>query len=226
VAGGHERLFRPLTQAGRDDAAHRGRAQRRRRERHGRRLADGVQEVLVGVGLARADRGQQQHGEVPDPTGEVGEKAQRRPVGPLQVVDGEQQRPVFGKVEDDPQQAVQRGEASLARRAGISAEVGEHPSCRLRDLARARGQLEELAHHAEPEVALQRAAARTQQAHVVVEAPPRLVEQYRFADAGRPFEQHYGAAFVLQRSDRLLDRGELAVAFQRSHERCIVFRLA
>ena len=57
-----------------------------------------------------------EHGRAVEPPGEVGEEAQRRPVAPVQVVDGEQQRPFRGEVEREPVEAVQGGE----RRGGLA----------------------------------------------------------------------------------------------------------
>ena len=72
-----------------------------------------------------------------------------------------------------------------------------------------------LAHHAEPEGALERAAARTEQPQVAGGTPPRLVEYRRLADAGRAFDHHHRAAAVVRRARGVLDRGELAMAFER-----------
>ena len=59
------------------------------------------------------------------PIREVQQEAQRRFVGPLGVVDCQDQRPTFGDVGDEPVQAVQRGECDIAcvLRRG---DVGEH----------------------------------------------------------------------------------------------------
>src|SRR5262249_61714622 len=66
---------------------------------------------------------------------QVGEEAERGPVAPVQVVDGEQERRVGGQVRGQPVQAVQRGEASVAGRV-VSRGRCEDPGGRDR---RARG---------------------------------------------------------------------------------------
>ena len=88
-------------------------AERAGRE-HGRgRLAHGVEQVLVDVGLARADGRQQQHGQLLDAARQVGQEAQRRRVRPVEVLDRQQQRSVAGEVEHRPEQPVQDREAAL-----------------------------------------------------------------------------------------------------------------
>ena len=64
----------------------------------GRRvLADLAQQQLVGVRLAGADRGRDQHGQRRDAAREVGDEAQRGGVAPLQVVDAEHERAARGQ---------------------------------------------------------------------------------------------------------------------------------
>jgi hypothetical protein len=120
---------------------------------------------------------------------------------------------------------VERREASLARCAGVRAEVGEHGPCRLRDLARARRHLQELAHDTEAEVALQRAAASAELTQLAGAPAPGLVQDGRLADPGRALDKHRRAAPVLRRPDRALDGLELMLAFERDHDRFMVFRL-
>jgi hypothetical protein len=218
VARGHEGVVGLLTRSLREDAGNRLGAERARRQRHGGDLADGVEQVLVGIGLARPDRGQQQDRQLLDATRQVGEKAQRGAIRPLEIVDGKQQRPLFGEVENHPEQSVQHGEPTLAGTVALRAgEVGEHRSGRIGYLARPRGRFEQLARHAEAELALEPAGARPELAQVAGDAAPRLVEHGRLPDPGRAFDQHHGAAPLVDLAHRLLDRRQLAVSLQRDH---------
>ena len=99
--------------------------------------------------------------------GEVGEEAQGGGVAPLQVVDGEQHRPVGGEVAGQPVEPVQHRERAVPpvlvdRRRGV-----EHPprrsaaapvSTASRVAAVGEQRLEQLAHRAEAELPLQLAA--------------------------------------------------------------------
>ena len=109
---------------------------------------------------------------------EVGEEAQRRAVAPVQVVDREHQRPLGGEVDGQPVQAVERGERAsppaVAVRPGC-AEDGARAARRRRRAAGSRvagsdeRRLEQLAHDAERELALELAPRARQHA----QPPPR-----------------------------------------------------
>jgi hypothetical protein len=67
-------------------------------DRAGRLSANRLDRPPVVVGLIRAP-GEKEHGrEIADPVGEVKEEAKRSGIGPVDVVDHEQQRPTFGEV--------------------------------------------------------------------------------------------------------------------------------
>ena len=134
-----ERGLRSLPEPVADQAGDAARAQRAGADELRRRLADRAEQVVVDIGFAGADRCQHEHGEILDAAREIGQQPQRRTVGPLQVVDGEQQRALRGEVEDRPEEAVQRGEATVHRKSGrVGERVGEDRAGRLGQLAVAR----------------------------------------------------------------------------------------
>ena len=67
------------------------------------------------AGPCRLYRQRQRDREAGQAVREVQEEPQRRPVGPVRIVDGEDQRPTLGQVDDEPVQAVQGREGQVAR---------------------------------------------------------------------------------------------------------------
>ena len=126
VAGGAERRVGAGAEALAHELIDRGEAQRPRAQRERRGVAgDLAEQRRVGRRLAGAQRGGDERGDAVEPAGEVGEEAQRRAVAPVQVVDREQQRPLGGEVEREPEEPVQRGErrAALASASGAAAKT-------------------------------------------------------------------------------------------------------
>ena len=106
--------------------------------------------------------------QVLDPPGEVVQRPQRRLVGPVGVVDGEQQRAALGQRGDQPVDAVQRGERRATRRlrpgpsTGPASRGGPVQQRRRSSAAAPQHRLEQPAHDPEAELALQRAGPRGQ----------------------------------------------------------------
>lgn len=120
VAGGAEARLRRRGEGRLDQP--RGSEQRERARPHDDPAGvgqDGVEEPLVGAGLVRPHARQQDDRQALQPAADVQERAQRRGVGPVQVVDGEEQRPPPCQVRReplaDPRQALRIGSGELTR---------------------------------------------------------------------------------------------------------------
>jgi hypothetical protein len=81
---------------------------------------DGVRE-LPGLGRPHGEHGERR--DAAEPRGQVGEKAERRRVRPLRVVDRQQQRAAGGEVRRQPVQPVQGAEQRV--RAGRQRQAGD-----------------------------------------------------------------------------------------------------
>ena len=135
---------------------------------------------------------------------EVGEEAQARLVGPLGVVDGQQQRLLGGEVGGQPVQAVQGGEA-----VAVDLESGDEVGSRRA--------LEELPDDAEAELMLQLGARRRQHPQAGRERA-RVAQQRGLAQACGPLDDHDRAAAVVARGrDRRGQSLHLALAFEQRH---------
>ena len=95
-------------------------------------VGDLRQQRGVGRRVAGAHARRDEHRLALEPSHEVGEEAQRRPVAPLQVVDLEQERALRGEVERQPVEAVQRGEGGVAPGRHAVVRRGEHDARRRR----------------------------------------------------------------------------------------------
>ena len=88
-----------------DQLGHARVAQRLRPERDGRRIVrDLLDQPRVGVGLAHPRGRRDEHAQPLEPALEERQEPQRGRVAPVQVVDGEHQRPVRGDVRGEPEQ--------------------------------------------------------------------------------------------------------------------------
>ncbi len=224
-----------------DELAARGGAQRVRADDRRRvRRGDGPEQRgdagrVVGAPCEDAENRQPLHA-----LGEIGEPAQRLAVGPVEVVGEQQQRPLAGEVGREPEEAVEERERLLpalgaVRRGELPGEQGARQGGRAAEQpvalpGRRRGErrLEELAHDAEGEAALELAAARGEHRDAGVPgAPARLLEQPGLADPGRPLDRHERAPALAGPRERVVQAGEIAVPLDqlrlrrgRSHGRC------
>ena len=180
---------------------------------HGRagRQDERPQQGPVELGGGPGGHGDQD-GEPREPVGEVVEEAQRRLVGPVGVVDGQQHGLAFGQVRRQPVQAVQPGEVGFRRaRFGTRAEQRRRqlrgPGQHLIAVGVPRAEqdrAEQLANDAEPVVALQFATLCGEHAHAgVAGAPAQLAQQQALADAGDALDRHHVAFAVPDLADRL-----------------------
>ncbi len=92
-------------------------AQQRRANRRRRRRAHGDQRLRSGRGLVRTQCHDERNGRPVEARRQVGEPAQRRLVGPVRVVDGQQQGSLVGEVDRQPVESMQDGEAGVLLRA-------------------------------------------------------------------------------------------------------------
>ena len=173
--------------APRDRAADRSGAEPARLEHLDRRVVGEVVEHRLPLPrLGRAGGGDEADREAVEPLREVGEPAQRGQVGPVDVVDEHQQRPLGGEVGRQPVEPVQR-------RAGVllAAHAAQHRPRQRRRAAEvlvAHDRLEQLPHDREREIALELRPARAQHQPAVRQLP-RRAEQPRLPDPRRPFDQ-------------------------------------
>ena len=227
VRGAHElRVGLGGEQLAQDVAGRRG-AERPGADRARDRLAgDRVDELQRGVGLGRSRRQDEQHRQLVEAAGEVLRVAQRRHVGPVRVVERDEQRAVGGDPRGQPVQAVQQREQLAARRlrAGrrlraqqLRGDPGgalEQPAARDERVG-GDERLEELAHDAEREVALQRAAAGGEDAHAALGRELLgALQQRALADAGRALDERDAARPGARRIEQRRQRGDLGFALQ------------
>jgi hypothetical protein len=200
---------------------HRVAAERPRAQRACSRVVrDLGQQGRIDAALAAAQRGGGQHGDAVEAPCEVGEEAQRRPVAPVQIVDRQQERPGGGQVEREPVEPVQRGElrAGLAVRRLLAREHGGgRRSGAGQRLLRPRRHvgLEQLAHDAERELALELRGAGGEHAQLGTLA--QTGQQARLADPGRTLDQHQPPAAGDRVRDEAVERGDLTIAVQQRH---------
>ena len=173
----------------------------------------------------RSHRQRDHDGQAGEPVREVKQEPQRRFVGPLRVVDGEQQRGAFGEVDHQPVQPVQGGERDVAGVLGRR-HVGEH---RLGQPRRTRQQpiafgavgadqraFEQLANDPEAEPALQLPAAGGQHGHLCrAGATAKRLQQHRLPNACRALDQQYPARACDRLGQRSVECGEIVLAFEQ-----------
>src|SRR5205823_3223570 len=153
---------------------------------------------------------------------QVRQPAQRRAVGPVDVVDRDQRRPAERQVRGDPVQPVQRGEGDAGRVVVVRVELTDLEQGRgarsrtveqlLPFLRRGRGQerLEQLADDAVRELVLELAAAgRENREAGPGRRGPRLENEPRLADAGTALNGDEATVSAHGGVDVRLDRGEL-----------------
>ena len=196
-----------------------------------------VQQRLAGRLLAEANGGKEPEWDAIQPRGDVRKPPERRQVGPLDVIDEQDHGPQRRQVHREPVEAVQhrRDLCGLARRCVRLVERSRSERARTREqstalvLRRAREhRLQELAHHAERELALQLGAARARNPCVAGHASSGG-EERGLPDPGRPFDQQRPAGARTNSGQKCLDRLQLTLPLDkrsRIHRRAIVRRSA
>ena len=185
VAGGAEAGVGLVARRRPDPLAHRRVAQRRGAQRLGERVGDELGEDGARRLVARPRADEDEDRQLLQAPDEEGQELQRRLVGPVRVVDGDEQRAAAGDVRGQPVEAVQARErrvlhAGVERGAGVLEHRPRQPGGagqpRLAlGLARlVEDGLEELADDAEREPALELAPAPGEHADPgVARLPPR-----------------------------------------------------
>ncbi len=182
----------------------------------------------VAIGLAAAKRRGEKQRETVEPACEIGQEAQRWPVAPVEVVDGDERGRALGEVRGQPEQSMQRREdaalALAARRTTVDQLEqrrggARRPREERRPLVRPTcGQpgLVELTDHPERVVALQLAAAGAQ--HLEAAGLRLLVrggEQPRLPDARGPVQHEQRPAAFGRVPEHLPHRRELGLPLQQ-----------
>ena len=231
VARGGEGLVGCRGQPHLDEPAHRGDAQRRGLHHVGVRVGGERRQQVRLLDVRLGPRGDEQRDpQLLQARHEEGEEAQRGRVGPVRVVDAEHDELTRGQVRAQPVEAVQDREGRVGRRGRRlallqRAREPEHTGGQLRGPLQQVGalggarlvqqRLEELAHHAEGEVALELRAARAQEARrSVLAGDPGGREDGRLADACRPFDHHAAPRSLARRGDRGIDAAQLPLALE------------
>ena len=146
------------------------------------------------------------------------------------VVDNQAERARAGQIRTQPVQAVQDRERGIDARRGAAVrswstwkpeEGGRHAGSAVQQIGalqlRCLGQrpLEELTHHSEGEIALQLGSPRPEHAHpALCRRRPRLREQRRLANPGRPFDHKEPPAARASLGQRRLDPRQLLVSLE------------
>jgi hypothetical protein len=177
----------------------------RGRPEEGRRGAVGErgQQLRVHLGFAGPPGRHQEDRQILEPAGEVDEEAEARLVGPLHVVDAEQQGPGGGEVRGQPVEPVEEREGLVVgRRRRLDAQrhrrrarrLGEQPlACRR--LGAGELPLEHAPGDAERKIPLQLGAGRPVDGHAPrARRLDRDPEQGGLADPGRARDRHQAAA--------------------------------
>jgi hypothetical protein len=181
-------------------------------------LDDLGEQPRVRPRLGRSQRRGHQHGRAVEPARQVGEEAQRRPVRPVQVVDREQQRLLGRDVEREPVEPVQRrerGGALLVGRERLLEQRGGRGGGAREPAADGDPGLEELAHDAVRELALELPGPRLEDLERRSRALAQAGEQPGLADAGGTLDQHEAAAAGGRVRDERVELGELRVALEQ-----------
>jgi hypothetical protein len=219
VAGGAEGGFGAASEPLAHEIAHALLRQRAGPQPLGGGVSDELsQQGGVGSRLAGAQGHGEQDRRALEAPGEVGEEAQRRAVAPVDVVDGQEQGPARGQVQGDPVEAVQSGERPVSPlpRVGLPEHRAGAPRGALEDrLVLRRGGLEELAHHAEGEVALQIAAPGGQHAQRAFGRAAQPGEQPALADSGRALDDEQAPVAAPGRLDEGVQGRQLVLALQQ-----------
>ena len=153
------------------------------------------------------------------------EEPQRRFVGPLRVVDRQEQRGAFGEVHHQPVQPVQGGERDVTGFLG-RCNLGEH---RFGEPRRTRQQpiafravstdqraFEQLANDPEAKPPLELSAAGGQHGHPArTGTMAHRLEQHRLPNACRPLDQHYAARACDRLGQGSIEYGEIVLAFEQ-----------
>jgi hypothetical protein len=185
--------------------------------RGGRVEQDLGEQVVVLVPLAGTQCGEQQQRQPVQPAGQVDDEPQRGGVAPLQVVDGQHQRPLGGEPGGQPVEPVQHRERALGRLvqhvehpAGAGRRPGQQP---LPPLRVDQHRLEQLPDGAEPEGPFELAAPGTEHGQVLLGGQPAgLGQQPGLADARRPLDEQQLRGAGGEVGDRVPDDVQLVVA--------------
>ncbi len=213
-------------------------AEQRRADHASCRGADEVVEQFdLGTGLHRPRCNNHEDRQFCDPIHEVGEEAQRRSVGPVRVVHGEDERTRGREIDRQPVQAVDN-RVGPSRAGGRLVEPDRieqrrrEPGGPLEQLCplvgghAAEPRLEQLTHHAEREVALELAGASLRGLEALLAClGDRLGEETALADPGRALDEGEAAFAGAGAREQLAEDRELAFALQQlvatgSRSRC------
>jgi hypothetical protein len=222
--------IRPRRECGPHDGGRGGFRQRSGIQRTSKRVgAQRFRQDVVGAGLVGPPRDHEQDRQRLHPAQQVDQEAQRRLVGPVRVVNCQEQRPAFGDVDGHPVQPVQAGEDRAVQRPCLV--PGDQPQYRSGQLCRTGQQgrpirggnpadvrIEQLPDDPERQPALELAAAGGQHGHPAGSGPlARGPDQPCLPDPGSPLDHEQAATTAARRLDPLRDDRELGLALEQGN---------
>ena len=219
------------------EAAHEPRrrplAERRERQpSRATRRGNRAQRRRVRRRLPRTHRDEQHERDVGNAVGHEARPAQRLGIGPVRVVDGDQQPAALGQVRTHPVQPVQHTLLVQRRRRRLEAERRGRARGRTGEQRAAapcsrRGQLglEQPADHAQGELALEQAGARMQDPHAGgLGLCAGQLDHARLADPRLALDDHDATRARLRARERIGEHGRLGLALQQIPDRRLHWR--
>jgi hypothetical protein len=195
-------------------------------------LGEEMRQPRVGSGrLVRAGAREHEHAQPLDPSHQIGREPKRSGVGPMDVVDPDNERRGIRQVRDKLEQAVHHrltarsGVASLTAREHRGAQrggAGQH-ALALTRCGRRDQPLEQLPHDPERQLLLQLAAAgREDRGATGARALQRHRQQRRLPDPSGTGDQDRLPLAALRPSGRPVEIGKLRLALEQRHHRPII----
>jgi hypothetical protein len=217
-----ERLGGLVVELGAQQQRGRVAAQSMRIEAPGERVGGDPRDVGRRAGLVRAGGDRDQHRQLVQPREQEAQIVERRRVGPVQVVDREQERPALGERRGQAVEAVEHGEAVPGAGGGAVARHAERTACGAGQIVafgcgqRGQRRLEQLAHEREREVALQlgRTGGQDVQPRPFRDLP-RGSEQARLAQSRRRLDHDQPASSRRRLGDGRLKLAQLPLTLQQ-----------
>ena len=191
---------------------------------------DRRQQAVVDAGSRSgwSCRGHQQDRKALEATGQVHDETQRRRVGPVEIVDGQQDRSPFREVGGEPIEAVEHGKGVLVDtdqlRLGAESRTGQHGGAAkqfaLHPEPAAEHPIEQLTDHAPAVALLELSSPGLEHRHVGSRRSSACkAEQARLANAGRTLDDQRPASARRSRFECGVDLVQLCLTIQEIGDR-------
>lgn len=186
-----------------------------------RRVADQRSERRVSFDVGRARRHHERHGKIIQAPREVVQRAHRALIGPVRIINRENERPALGEVGQQPVQPMQHRLLAAGHDTRLD-DCRTMPSRTGEDLlALDANQISErarqcLAHDTQGKPTLKLSAARVQDLHSVISgATPKRPHQPCLADAGRSLDHKQTALTATSLSKTTVKSRQLPLALDQ-----------